>query len=80
MQSHPLLMSQKLETQGCQWYGVKGIKSIFVDKEIEEQGLGHSSLLPQVALISQKKTKTKTETILSSVFKSSRYPTFLDYH
>ena len=33
-------MSQKFETQNCQWYGVKRIKSIFVDKGRVEQGLG----------------------------------------
>ena len=27
------LMSGKFKTQGCLWYGVKGIKSIFADKE-----------------------------------------------
>ena len=26
---HPFLMSRMFETQACQWYGVKGIKSIF---------------------------------------------------
>ena len=34
-------MSQKFETQGCQWYRVKRITSIFADKGIEEQGLEH---------------------------------------
>ena len=32
LQSHPLLMSQKFETQGCQWHGVKQIKYIFTDE------------------------------------------------
>ena len=35
----------KFETQGCQWYEVKQIKSIFADKGNVEQGLG-LSLLP----------------------------------
>ena len=26
--SYPFLMSRNFETQGCQWYGVKRIKSI----------------------------------------------------
>ena len=34
----PLLMSQKLETHGCQWYKVKRMKSIFAGNE---QGFGH---------------------------------------
>ena len=32
-QSHSFLLSQKLETYGCQWYGVKRIKSIFAYKK-----------------------------------------------
>ena len=32
LQSHPFLMTRNFETQGCQWYGVKQINSIFADK------------------------------------------------
>ena len=39
LRSHPFLMSQKFKMQGCQWYGVKWIKSIFANKGIVEQGL-----------------------------------------
>ena len=38
--SHPFLMSQKLETQGCQLYGVKRIKSIFAVKGNNETRFG----------------------------------------
>ena len=41
LQGHPFLMSRKFETQGCPWYGAKWIKSIFADRGILEQGLGH---------------------------------------
>ena len=34
-------MSQNFETQGCRWYEVKRIKSIFADKGVVKQGLGH---------------------------------------
>ena len=30
--SHPFRISRNFETKRCQWYGVKQIKSIFVDK------------------------------------------------
>ena len=33
LQSHPFLMSQSFETQGWQWYGVKGIKSTGLAKK-----------------------------------------------
>ena len=33
LQSHPFLMSRKFERQGCQWYEVKRIKTIFAVKE-----------------------------------------------
>ena len=32
LQSHSFLTSQELETEGCQWYGVKRIKPIFANK------------------------------------------------
>ena len=32
LQSHPSLLPRKFETQDCQWYGGKRIKSTFVDK------------------------------------------------
>ena len=35
------MMSWKFETQGCQWPGVKRIKSIFTDKQNVEQALAH---------------------------------------
>ena len=35
--SHPFLMSQNFEMQGCQWYGVKRSKSIFADMENKEK-------------------------------------------
>ena len=41
LQRQPFLMSRNFETHGCQWYGVKRIKYIFVDKGIAEQSLGH---------------------------------------
>ena len=41
LQSDPFPMSQNFETQGCQWYGVKRIKSSFANKRNMEQGLGH---------------------------------------
>ena len=35
-------MSRNFETQVCQWYGVKQIKSFFADKGyVVKQGLGH---------------------------------------
>ena len=49
-------MSQNFDTQGCQWYGVKRIKSIFADKgNCETRFEAPSSLLPQVVLISSMK-------------------------
>ena len=33
LQNHPFLMSRNFETQDCQWYKVKQIKYISVDKE-----------------------------------------------
>ena len=43
VQSHPFLMSRKLETQGCQRYVVKRIKSTVFLRiwGIVELGLGH---------------------------------------
>ena len=41
--SHPFWMSQKFKTQGCQWYGVKQNKYIYMDKE--ESGTGFGALL-----------------------------------
>ena len=38
LQSRPFLMSQNFEMQGCQLYGVKRIKSVFVDRRVLEQG------------------------------------------
>ena len=40
LRSYPFLMSQKFETQYCQWCGVKGIKSIFADKANSETRFG----------------------------------------
>ena len=40
MHSHSFLMSPKFETQGCQWYGVKQINSIFADKRNSETRIG----------------------------------------
>ena len=39
--SKAMLDYQNFETQVCQWYGVKRIKSIFADKGIGEKDLGH---------------------------------------
>ena len=39
--SRPFVMSQNCEMLGCEWYGVKRIKSIFANKGIVEKGLGH---------------------------------------
>ena len=36
LQSHHFVMSRKFEMKGCQWYGVKRIKSTFADREIVE--------------------------------------------
>ena len=36
LQSHQFVMSRKFEMKGCQWYGVKRIKSTFADREIVE--------------------------------------------
>ena len=33
-------MSRKFDLQGCQWYEVKQIKSIFAEKGIVKQDLG----------------------------------------
>ena len=52
LQSYPLLMSRKFETHGCQWYGVKRIKSSFADKGNSGTRFGAPLLLPQVVLIS----------------------------
>ena len=40
LQSHPFLMSQKFETQGCQYYEGKRIKSVFADKGNSKTSLG----------------------------------------
>ena len=40
LQCHPFLMLKKFETQGCQWYRVKGIKSIFADRGSSGKRLG----------------------------------------
>ena len=51
LQRHPFLMPRKFKTQSCQWYAVKRIKSVFADKGILEQDLGHLFIFPQVILI-----------------------------
>ena len=32
LQKHPFLMARNFETQGCQWYRLTQIRSIFADK------------------------------------------------
>ena len=55
LQSNPFLMLQNFETQGCQWHGIKRIKSILADKENSATKFRPASLLHQVVLISSMK-------------------------
>ena len=52
LQSHCFLMSRNFKTQGCQWYGIKRIKSIFADKSSGRARFLGTFSLPQVVLIS----------------------------
>ena len=38
LQTHPFLMSRNFQKQGCQWYEVKRITSIFAIRGIVKQG------------------------------------------
>ena len=70
LHSHPFLKSQKFKMQGCQWYGVKGIKFICLDKGKSSTRLGHLFITSSTSS-SYFFNKTNLEQYLYKVWKNA---------